>query len=103
MLNWCLRKTYRCPFWWYMVEIHACVLIYRMSLEERSIHWEVSVSVILSTKLYMYLPLISNGFRDGANSLYSIMYSLQTSNTPCPHTSCKVTVTVEFSKKYYAT
>jgi hypothetical protein len=31
-----------------------------------------------------------NGFRDRAISLYSTLYTVQTSNTPCPHTSCKV-------------
>jgi hypothetical protein len=42
-----------------------------MSHEERSIFWEVIVSVILSKKVYMYLCPISNCFRDRAISLYS--------------------------------
>jgi hypothetical protein len=58
--------------------------------EERSIFGEVLVSVILSKKVYMYMCPIPNGFRDRAISLYSILYTVQTSNTPCPHTSCKV-------------
>jgi hypothetical protein len=33
-------------------------------------------------------PLL-NGFRDTAVSLYSTLYTVQTSSTPCPHTSCK--------------
>jgi hypothetical protein len=32
--------------------------------EEKSIFWEVIVSVILSTNVYMYVCLIPNGFRD---------------------------------------
>jgi hypothetical protein len=63
---------------------------YRVSQEERSIFWEVIVSVILSRKLYMYMCIIPNRFRDTAISLYSSLYTAQTSNTPCPHTSCKV-------------
>jgi hypothetical protein len=39
---------------------------------------------------YMYMCPILNGFRDRAISLYSSLYTVQTSNTPCPHTSCKV-------------
>jgi hypothetical protein len=40
--------------------------IYRMSQEERSIFWEVIVSVILSKKLYMNMCPIPKGFRDRA-------------------------------------
>jgi hypothetical protein len=46
--------------------------------------------LILSKKVYMYMCPIPNGFRDRAISLYSALYTVQTSNTPCPHTSCKV-------------
>jgi hypothetical protein len=42
-----------------------------MSHEERSVFWEVTVPVILSKKLYMYMCPIPNGFRDRAISLYS--------------------------------
>jgi hypothetical protein len=59
---------------------------YRLSQEERSILWQVIVSVILCKKVYMYMYPLPNGFRDRAVSLYTV----QTSNTPCPHTSCKV-------------
>ena len=38
------------------------ILIYRMSLEERSIFWEVIVSVILSKNVYMNMCPIPNGF-----------------------------------------
>jgi hypothetical protein len=37
-------------------------------------------------KLYMYMRPIPNGSWDRAISLYNV----QTSNTPCPHMSCKV-------------
>jgi hypothetical protein len=42
-----------------------------MPHEERSIFWEVMVSVIVSKKVYMYMCPIANGFRDRAISLYS--------------------------------
>jgi hypothetical protein len=45
--------------------------ILQVSQEERSIFWEVTVSVILSKKVYMYMYPIPNGFRDRAISLYS--------------------------------
>jgi hypothetical protein len=38
----------------------------RMFQEERSILWEVIVSVILSKKVYVYMCPIPNGFRDRA-------------------------------------
>jgi hypothetical protein len=41
-------------------------------------------------KVCMYMYPIPNGLRDRAVSLYSTLYTVQTSNTPCPHTSCKV-------------
>jgi hypothetical protein len=47
----------------------AC--LYRVSQEESSIFWEVTVSVILSKRVYMYMCPIPNGFRDIAMSLYS--------------------------------
>jgi hypothetical protein len=42
-----------------------------MSQEERSIFWEVIVSVILSKNMYMYMCLIPNGFPVAAMSLYN--------------------------------
>jgi hypothetical protein len=45
--------------------------IYSVSQEERSLFWEVIVSVILSKKVYMYMCPIPNGFWDRAISLYS--------------------------------
>jgi hypothetical protein len=74
-----------------------------MSQEERSIFWEITVSVILSKKLYMYMCPIPSGFRDTAISLYSTLYTVQTSNTPCPHTSCKLhwCWRLNFPKLYY--
>jgi hypothetical protein len=41
-------------------------------------------------EVYMYMCPIPNGFRDTAISLYSTLYTVQRSKTPCPHTSCKV-------------
>ena len=38
--------------------------IYRVSQEERSIFWEVIVSVILIKNVYMNMYPIPNGFRD---------------------------------------
>jgi hypothetical protein len=47
------------------------VRLYRISQQEMSIVWEVTVSVILSKKkVYMYMWPIPNGFRDKAISLY---------------------------------
>jgi hypothetical protein len=46
-------------------------LLYRVFQEERSLFWEVIVSVILSKKVYMYTCPILNRFRDRAISLYS--------------------------------
>ena len=46
-------------------------IFYRVSQEERSIFWEVTVSVILSKKLYMNMCPIPNGFRDRAIWLYN--------------------------------
>jgi hypothetical protein len=43
---------------------------YMVFQEERSIFSEVTVSVILSKKMYMYMCSIPNGFRDRAISLY---------------------------------
>ena len=42
------------------------VIIYRVSQEEKSIFWEVIVSVILSKNIYMSMCPIPNGFRDRA-------------------------------------
>jgi hypothetical protein len=66
------------------------VSVYRVSQEESSIFWEIIISSILSKKVYIYMFPIPNGFRDRAISVYSTLYTVQTSNTPCPHTSCKV-------------
>jgi hypothetical protein len=65
---------------------HDKAYMYRVSQEEKPVFCEVIISAILSKNLYMYMCPIRNGFRDRAISLYTV----QTSNTPCPHTSCKV-------------
>jgi hypothetical protein len=41
-------------------------------------------------KMFVHMCPIVNGFRDRAVSLYSTLHTVQTSNTPCPHTSCEV-------------
>jgi len=46
--------------------IHQHMHIYRVSKEERSIFWEVIVSVMLSKNVYMNMCPIPNGFRDRA-------------------------------------
>ena len=45
--------------------------IYRVSQKEKSIFWEVIVSVILIKQVHMYVLSIPKGFRDGAIGLYS--------------------------------
>jgi hypothetical protein len=50
--------------------------------EGKLIFWEVIVSVIPSELVYIFVCL----FR----ALYSSQYTVQTTNTPCPHTRCKV-------------
>jgi hypothetical protein len=57
-----------------MFEVISYILIkrifIRMSQEERSIVWEVIVSVILKQKVCMYMCPIPNDLRDWATSLY---------------------------------
>jgi hypothetical protein len=53
----------------YFANCYVC--IYTGSQEERSIFWEVIVSVIVSIEVYVYMCPIPNGFRDRAISLYS--------------------------------
>ena len=48
------------------VYVYVFVYIFRVSQEERSIFWEVIVSVILSKNVYMNMCPIPNGFRDRA-------------------------------------
>jgi hypothetical protein len=47
------------------------VVLCRVSQEERSIFWEVIISVILSKKVYMYMCPTPNGFRDTDILLHS--------------------------------
>jgi hypothetical protein len=62
--------------------------------EKMSILWEITVSVILSKKLYIYICPIPNGFRDRTIDvnvrIKERQDALRRSNTSCPHTSCKV-------------
>ena len=46
--------------------IYMIYMIHRVSQEERSIFWEVIISVILSKNIYMNTCPIPNGFRDRA-------------------------------------
>jgi hypothetical protein len=55
--------------------------IYRMPQEKRSVFREVIVSLILSKKVYRYVCPVPNGFQDRAISLYSSLYTVQTSST----------------------
>ncbi|KDR14776.1 hypothetical protein L798_11531 [Zootermopsis nevadensis] len=48
--------------------------LYRVSQEERSLLWEVIVSVILSKKFYMDMCPIRNGFRDSGLDLDVIAF-----------------------------
>jgi hypothetical protein len=54
-----------------MMVIDECLVAHTVSQEERSIFWEVIVSVILSKKLFMYMCPIPDGFQDRVISLYS--------------------------------
>jgi hypothetical protein len=48
------------------------LFIYRVSQEERSIFWEIIVSVILRKKVYMNMFPIPNGFRYLARSILNL-------------------------------
>jgi hypothetical protein len=50
----------------YLFQNGVHISLYRVSQEQRSIFWEVTVSVILSRKVCMYMYPIPNGFRDRA-------------------------------------
>jgi hypothetical protein len=52
-------------------EFHFMLSLYRMSQENRSIFWEIIVSVILTKKMYIYMCSILNHFRDRGILLYS--------------------------------
>ena len=77
--------------------------IYRVSQEERSIFWEVIVSVILSKRLYMNMCPIPNGFRDRAIWLYSGLAWAPSIVLPsCPAAPLsEACESVEFSNIYY--
>jgi hypothetical protein len=50
----------------------------------------------------MYMCPVPNDLRDRTISLYSTLYAVQTSNTPCPHElQSALMLPVEFSKMYY--
>jgi hypothetical protein len=49
-----------------IVAVEKQRVLYRLSQEERTIVWEVILSIILSKKLYTNICPIPNGFRDRA-------------------------------------
>ena len=82
------------------------IYIYIVSQEERSIFWEVIVSVILSKILYMNMYPIPNGFQDRAIWLYSGLAwvpSIVLPSRPAAPLSeaCESVWSVEFSNFYY--
>jgi hypothetical protein len=83
---------------------HKITAVYRVSQEDRSIFWEVIVSVVLSKKkLYTYMCPIQNGFRDGGISPYSTLYTADEQHGMFSHElQSAFMLTVEFSKMYYA-
>jgi hypothetical protein len=75
----------------YSINLYALYIhMYSVSQGERSVFWEVIVSVIPSKKVYICLCPILNSFQDRSVSLFIALYTVRTSNTPCSHTSCKV-------------
>ena len=64
LVDMILNLTIRCVPYIY-------IYIYSVSQEERSIFWEVIVSVILSKTIYMNMCPIPNGFRDRAIWMYN--------------------------------
>jgi hypothetical protein len=56
------------------VVVMSSYLDLQVSQQERSILWEVIVSLILCKNMYMFMCPIPNFFRDRAISLYSTLY-----------------------------
>jgi hypothetical protein len=69
----------------HVINILPCAL-YRVSHEERSIFCEVIVSVILSKKKCICTCVLLRS----VSGIELFHCTVQTSNTPYPHTSCKV-------------
>jgi hypothetical protein len=61
----------------------CCSSIYRVSQKEKSVFLKVIISAILSKNVYIH---VSSSERFPRWSYFTV----QTSNTPCPHMSCKV-------------
>jgi hypothetical protein len=70
--------------------------VYRMSQEERSIFWEVIVSVILSKKVYMYMCPIPNGFRDRATSLHRSKIAVSNTGIYCSSDKFDIVYLVQY-------
>jgi hypothetical protein len=86
------------------LKMHVCI---QVSQEERIILWEVTVSVILSKKLYMNMCPIPNGFRDRAIVVVWLGHPVL-SFAPAPLRERRsifweVIVSVILSKKLYKT
>jgi hypothetical protein len=65
--------------------------MYRMSEKEKPEFLELTVSMILSKKEYMFLCPIQNSFRDRVISLCSsTLYTVQMKNMVCFNVSCRV-------------
>jgi hypothetical protein len=80
----------------------ACItvlLLYRVSQDERSIFWEVIVSVMLNKRVYMYMCPIPNGFRDRDISLY-VHCTVEQHAISSHELQSALILTVEFSKTY---
>jgi hypothetical protein len=77
--------------------------------EERSVFWEVIVSVILKQESNMFMYPIANGFRDRATLLYSILYRNVKMHSNVRHAMSShrlqsaLMLTVVFSQMYYTT
>jgi hypothetical protein len=76
--------------------------IYRLSQKERSIFREVTVSVILSKNVYMYMYPIPNSYRDRAITLYRTVHCTEEQHAMSSRElQSPLMLTVEFSKMYY--
>jgi hypothetical protein len=63
---------------------------YIVSQEERLNILEAHTFGHSKKKSIMFMCPTANDFRYSSIALYSTLYSVQTNNTPCSHTSCKV-------------
>jgi len=71
----------------FIFSILSTVQNIQVSKEESSVFWEVTISVIVSIKLFLYMCSIANGFPDRAVSLYSSLYLASKIVLPCRRTA----------------